>query len=148
MTPIQLFINRIAALINADTSWLASPDNMKMALVAAPFVPAPTLVAGDLTLATFDGSGPPNVPAGAQNLILDSVTGSWGVSLKEPTGGFIWICSTAPLVPETIYGYALLDSDLELIASALLDEPVVISAVGNYVQISSVFGFLSYQPIS
>jgi hypothetical protein len=67
--------------------------------------------------------------------------------LKEPVGGFKWVCTADPAVPEVVYGYALLDSGGTILYfSDLLPAPVTISAAGNFVELSAVLGYLQSVP--
>ena len=146
MIPTAAFTAQINNLVATDTTWLANASPNTVALVIAPFTPAPTLQASDLTLASFTGGDPKSITAGNQTKIFDSTTGRRGILLVEPAGGLNFVCTGLTGLPQTVYGYALLKADGTLIATALLDTPQTIVAVGNNVLINATFGFLQYIP--
>lgn len=148
MVPVQAFIDSINELVRTDTEFLAATDANRVALVVAEFTPNPALVLASLTLATFPGYAVKDITIGSQTLIYDSVSGRYGILLREPIGGLNFVCTGTPTPPETVYGYALIRDDNVLIATALLPTPIVIAAVGNSVSVPAVFGYLSYVPYS
>jgi hypothetical protein len=97
-----------------------------------------------LTLASFAGSTPITVPAPPQLETIDNETGRFGVLMKEPVGGYKFLCTTAPDTPETVYGWVVYDEeDALLYFTELLPNPVVITDVGNFVELTAVLGYLS-----
>lgn len=131
----QALRNQALALLAADTSTLAPAANaIYMALVMAPFVPSETLVFADLTLATFTGSDPLALTVGAQPEAyvpgsLDSI-----IDLLAPAGGFRWVTGDLVNLPQTIYGYVLLDhAKTTVLASANFASPVILTAAGERV---------------
>jgi len=144
MYPVNFFAQQVNTLVRNSTDLMnpASPNLLK--LVNAPFTPTGSLVYADLSWATFDGSDPIANASGAPNVVFDPDTGQWGLVMKEPAGGFTWIVGDAGGLPETIYGYALVNSDEDtLLASALLPSPIVLTATGQFVQLSALFGYCS-----
>ena len=118
-----------------------------MFLVTNSFVPSKNLTVTDLELAEYDGGEAKDIPFGPQLFILDNTTGRKGVLLKEPVGGYKWICSVPPDPVKTVYGWAIINVDGDAVFFAdLLPVPVPITAVGNAVEITAVLGWLENQP--
>jgi len=148
MIPTQATVDFINSLYaNNTTVWGAAANTAMIRLVQAEFVPSAALVTGDLTFATFDGSDAIEIPFGAQTVIRDSVTGRVGILLKEPLGGFHWLCGDTVNLPQTIYGYTVQNiATGNLLWSGLLPESRVISGVGDFVEITSLLGYLLINP--
>ena len=123
-------------LLAADSTTLAPAAlaNM-MALVMAPIAPSEALTFADLTLATFDGSTPIACGTGTQPTGEDPFSGAEVLSIKVPAGGFRWESTGVTNLPQTIYGYVLLDNALAvLLASAAFDAPITITAVDQVIE--------------
>jgi hypothetical protein len=129
-----------AKLMAADVAFLASVTPPKVVLVAAPFTPGSGLVdPSTLTECSFTGGEPKPITAGTQQVFYDQVSGNYCLFLKEPAGGWTWVCSAIPAQAETIYGYALVTADDALVlGSELLADPVSISAVGQAVVLPNI----------
>ena len=139
----------LGELLAADTSTLAPATANKVALISANFALSEELAVGDLTLATFTGSTPKAGASGAQQAGTDPLTGDQVVTNLTPAGGWRWECTAAPASPETIYGYALLDTTLAtLLGAALLDAPVTITSVGDFVDLGAITIRFVRQPMS
>lgn len=136
MTPTQTTFLDMLSKLAASTATLnktAGSENL-MALVISNFTPSRDLVIGDLTLATFTGSDPLEVTAGAQQVGFDPVRGQWFIELIPPVGGWYWECSAAPADPERVYGLALTDNPgTGLLGSWLLPDSVLIQSVADSV---------------
>lgn len=137
MTPMLELRLALGDALSADTTTLAPAVNAnKIALVMADFVPSEGLVAGDLSLATFDGGDPIAGATGAQLVGVDPVTGQQVIDIKEPLGGWRWEVTGATDLPQTIYGFALLDSTLAtLFAVEHFDEPITLNAEGQFIEV-------------
>lgn len=135
MLPVKSVREAAGTLLAADTTTLAPAVNAnKIALIAAPFTPDENLTLAGLTLATFTGSAPKTGATGAQPTGNDPLTGEQVISISPPVGGYIFKCTVAPGVPETIYGYCLTDNaGATLLAMALLPQPITIAAVNDQV---------------
>lgn len=132
MIPSQSVADAMVALLAADTATLANATPNKVALVASSFTPSRALALGAITLATFTGSTPLSAGSGTQQVFTDPVTGLKLIQVKEPAGGWNWICSATPTLPETIYGWVLLVNDLSaILGSGLLDTPIPVAASGQ-----------------
>lgn len=137
------------ALAADDTSLAPATDANKIALIAADFVLDESLVIGDLTLATFNGSTPLAGATGTQLAGIDPLTGEQIITIKEPAGGYRWECAVAPGAPETIYGFALIDNaGTGLLAVELLPEPITIAAVGDQIDIGNATLRMVLAPLS
>lgn len=146
LVPSKAFNDAIAALVAADTAWLASASPITVKLTTNEFTESDTNVLADLNFATFTGSAAKTITTGNQVVIRDEDSGALGVQLKEPVGGLNFVCTAAPGSPEVITGYAVILNGVTLIASARLDANKSIGFVGDYVDLSAVFGFLPPLP--
>lgn len=139
MLPMRALRLALGELLAADTTTLAPVTANKVALIVAAFSLTENLVVGDLTLASFTGSTPKSGAAGAQQAGVDPVTGDQVVTILAPAGGWRWECTAAPGVPQIVYGFALLDSTLAtLLGAAILDNPVSIANVSDFVDLGKV----------
>ena len=149
MLPMIAVRLQIGELLAADTTTLAPATANKIALIAAPFTPEENMVVGDITLATFTGSTAKAGASGAQGVGTNPLTGEQVITNLAPAGGWRWVCTGAPTPPETIYGYALLDTTLAtLIALAILPDPITIQAVGDEVDLGAVTFTVVIQPLN
>lgn len=146
MQPNQIAVDRFSAtLVAASGPFGADSEGLEVKLAAQPFTPGLGLLESDLVEATFVGYAAKTAVA-PQLLIRRPGGGNWGILLVEPAGGFKWICTTAPVSAQTIYGFFAL-GDAGDIYSALLAVPKVIQFVGDYVEISAELGFLTTSPL-
>jgi hypothetical protein len=130
---------KAAQLLAADTATLAQAANANViALVMAPFTPGESISIGDLTLATFDGNTPIAVGLTTQPTALDPNTNDMIIDMIPPVTGFRWQTSGVTNLPQTIYGYALLDHTLATIfATDLLPSPVTLTAIDQRVDVGA-----------
>lgn len=92
-------------------------------------------ILADLTLAAFEGYGAIECAAGAPQVAINPVTGAFEVRLREPAGGFEWIAGGEDL-PETIYGFAVLNNaGTLLIAAQNFDTPIVLNAANQVIDV-------------
>jgi len=150
MLPMLALRLQIGELLAADDTTLAPAANAnKMALIAAAFTPDEGLEEGDLTYASFDGSTPITGVVGTQQAGVDPATLDQIVTIKEPAGGWRWESTGVTNLPQTIYGFALLDNALAvLLAVASLDEPVTITAAGQEINLGACKLTIVQQPVS
>jgi len=140
MIPTLLIENAMRDLLAADAATLAPAALANhVHLIAAPFTPGSATDFTTLTPATFTGSTAKNAGVGTQQSFVDAVNNANIVQLLEPAGGWHWQCTAAPATPETIYGYACTDNaDAVTFGSDLFDPPIVITGVGDAVDIPEV----------
>jgi hypothetical protein len=140
MIPTLALREKAMKLLAADAATLAPPALANhMWLVMSNFVPAETTVLTDFTLATFDGSTPIDVTVGTQPEGLDPATKDAIIDISPPAGGFRWETTGVTNLPQTIYGYALLDNaDAVLLGCGLLDSPITLNAVNERIDIGDV----------
>jgi len=143
--PTRLALQEINSTFVANDAIFGEDPAHQVILVISSFVPGPDLQLTDLTEATFPGYSEITVPAPPQLAILDNDTGRFGAVLKEPVGGYKWVCTAAPDPSQVVYGWALADSDGNLWFTELLPEPITISDVGNFVELTAVVGYLSLE---
>jgi hypothetical protein len=144
--PVRLALGNLLA---ADTATLAPATANKIALVSAAFTPNENLTATDLVYATFVGSTPKAGASGPQGVGQKPSTGEQYITILTPVGGWRWVCTTAPGSPETIYGYAMLDTTLAtLLAMAIFDTPYIIRNVNDEIDLGSVPMTFVLQPLS
>jgi len=119
-------------LLAADEETLANEDALKVFLVISSFVPSLDLVLDDLDLATFTGSAAKLATVGEQQVFVDPTTNQEQIQILEPAGGWSWICTADPTLPETVYGWVLTDNaGTGLLGSGLLATPVTIASSGQ-----------------
>lgn len=131
----QALRDKAMALLAADASTLAPvANNIYLALVKGPFVPSEALAFADITLADFDGSTAIGVTLGTQPEALQPGTLDSVIDLSPPVGGFRWVTTGLTNLPQTIYGYVLLDhAKTTILASALFTSPIVLTIAGERV---------------
>ncbi len=149
MLPMIALRKKLGTLLAADVPTLAPAVPNKIALINAPFSLDENLLIGGLSLATFTGSAPIAGTAGAQGVGTDPLTGDQIITNRAPAGGWRYVCTVAPGAPETIYGFALTDTaGAVLLAAALLVTPIVITAIGDEVDLGAVTIAFVIQPMS
>jgi hypothetical protein len=140
MLATQNVIDRIPTLLAADATTLnpAAGDELEMVLLMADFAPAPNLVIGDLTLATFDGSGALSCAAGAPFVATDPLTGEKVITPREAAGGWRWETTGVTNLPQTIYGAALVSDDqATLFGVDHFDTPIVLTAADQEINLGT-----------
>lgn len=148
MLPVIALRTALGDLLAGDIPTLAPAAANKIALVANNFVLDENLVLTDFTLASFTGSTPLAGTAGAQDVGIDPTTQDQVITNIAPAGGWRWECTGAPAVPETIYGYVLLDNAAAVVlAMALLPTPVSIANVGDFIDLGAVTFTFVAQPL-
>lgn len=131
---------KMAQLLAADATTLApAADANIVALVMAAFTPGEGMVVGDLTLATFDGSTPLAAGVGTQPEGLDPNTADAIITIKSPVGGWRWETTGVTNLPQTIFGYALLNDDgTVLLGADTLPDTITLTAVNQVIQLPDV----------
>lgn len=139
MGPTAALQARLGALLAGDTTTLAqASDANVIALVQSNTTYSPTLVAADLELADFDGSTEIAGATGAQLSGTDPATGDQIVTIKEPAGGWRWETTGVTNLPQTIYGFALLnEAKTTLYGYERLATPVTLTAADQVIDIGS-----------
>jgi len=122
-------------LLAADTATLAPAANAnKMMLVKAVFAEGEGLILADLTAADFDGSTPLDIGLNTQPEGLNPGSNDAVIDLKLPAGGLRWETTGVTHLPQTIYGYALVDNGITVVLAAkLFDNPVTLTAINQRV---------------
>lgn len=149
MTPAKLLSDALASLLAADATTLApAADNNIVSLVISPFTPDPGLDITTLMLATFTGSAPKLAGLGTQTVFRDPISGLRVIQIKEPIGGWNWVCTVTPGAPETVYGVLLTDeAGTVYLGSELLESPTTIALAGDGVTVGSLwFSFMPNNP--
>jgi len=141
---------QLGELLAADDTTLApAADNNVVALMMETVAVNENLTPDDLDLATFTGATPKLAGLGTQQAGIDPATGQQRVTILEPAGGWRWETTDAVNLPQTIYGFALLNEALdELYGVQLLDTPVVLTAAGQEINIGTVAMKIVQQPLS
>ena len=150
LMPMQAVRMQIGALLAADATTLApGAAANKIMLIKAPFNLNEQLTLGALTAADFTGSAPKSGAIGAQQVAVDPILGEQVITINVPAGGWRWVTADAVHLPQTIYGYALIDdAGAVLIGAATLDTPVQLTASGQQVDIGEVVMKIVPQPVS
>lgn len=131
---------KASQLLAADTATLAqAADNNVIALVMGGFTPSEALLVGDVVLATFDGSTPILVGLGTQPEGLDPNTNDSIITLLPPVGGWRFETTGTTNLPQTIFGFVLLNDALDtLLASALLPNPITLTGINQVIELDGV----------
>lgn len=140
MVPTQVMLNSVATAIATDTTTLAAVLFLKVFLVKAAFTPGGNLVVGDLTAADFAGSTPIANTSAVMLKYLDPATGEWIIEVPPPVGGWHWqTTSGVTNLPQTIYGYACVDSTSAILyGTELLPAPLLLNANAQGVDVPAV----------
>jgi hypothetical protein len=139
MFATQAIITAASGLLGADTTTLAGA--LKVGLAMNNFTPGPGLTAADLTPATFTGSGLIAVTAATRADNFDPATGDRIINITVPAGGWLWSTTDATNLPQTIYGAYVGTSTPpagNLYGAVLFDEPIVLTAADQQVQLDEV----------
>jgi len=111
----------------------------KVVPLKAAYTPGLDLVFADLSLANFDGST--GLTQDDEPVIYtDPGTGDIIVNLVEPAGGWEWVTSGVTNLPQTIYGYALLNAagNAVLAVTEPLASPITLNAAGQGIDAGSL----------
>ena len=139
----------LGTLFADDVTFLAAAGGNKVVLLKADFTPDENLTFADITVADFDGYAAKTPTAGAQQVGTDPLTQEQLVTLVEPVGGWRWATTGLTNLPQTIYGYALLDTTGAILyAIEHLATPLNLQAIGNEVNLGSVNFRMVQQPLS
>lgn len=139
MFPTEDAVSRFAADMIADTTIFAPAGPCKVELVQAPFTPGLDTSSLTVTPATFTGSTPIAAGVPPHQLFQDPFTGDWFLQFKEPLGGWHWVTGDAVGLPQTIYGWVLLDAaGAACYGSELFATPIVLTAGGQGIDIPQV----------
>lgn len=144
MIPSQALFDAMVNLLAADTATLANTTANKVSLVVSNFVPARGLDLGTLTLASFNGSTALAAGTGTQQVFTDPISALKCIQIKEPAGGWNWICGATPSPAQTVYGWVLTNGAIdELLGAGLLATPIPISLIGQGLSIDYVRTFFT-----
>jgi hypothetical protein len=136
LTPNSVWYNHNAVLINADATSLANVGcSVRLAKNPAAF--NRDRVAGDMDEATFDGYGVLN-PDALPELVYEATRKQFLSRLVPPAGGWAFICNGVGGLPQTIYGYFVLNSMGALIGCEALPSPVLLTTPGQFITIPDV----------
>lgn len=138
--PTQTLLNRLNALLAADTTTLApAAGGVKVHLAQNSFAPSLSLGLASLTEASFTGYAALLAAVGTQQSFQDPTTGNGIVQLIEPLGGWHWASSAATGLPQTIYGFYVTDNGTAtLYGAALFSSPVTLTAQGQGIDVAQV----------
>jgi len=104
----------------------------KVVPLKAAYTPGPDLAFGGISVANFDGSTA-IVQDDEPVIYTDPGTGDIIVNLVEPAGGWQWVTTGTTNLPQTIYGYALLNAAGNALVGVTvpLVDPIVLTASGQ-----------------
>jgi hypothetical protein len=150
MLPMKNLRLALGTLLAAQATTLApATDPNVLALISAPFNLTENLIAADLTLADFTGSTPIEGVTGTQEVGIDPVTLAQVIEVTPPLGGYRWETTNTTNLPQTIYGYALLNNAMStLLAVGELPDPITLQDAGQFIDVDSVTLTFVQQPIS
>lgn len=140
----------LGTLLASDSSTLA-PATLpnKMGLAKNNFSLTENLVIGDIVAADFDGSTLIPGAAGAQQTGLDPATNDQVLTIKDPAGGYRWITTGSTQLPQTIYGYYLVDTTgANLLMAGRFNTPITLTDVGQVINLGQADTTFVAQPAS
>jgi len=136
MNPTQVILSAAATLLAADTVLLDNAADVEVILIKEPFTPGPDLVIGDLVEADFDGYTPLAKAGTSPVVTTDPATGDKIIRLPDPAGGWNWATTGVTNLPQTIYGFAVMnEAETVILCSETFDTPIVLTAVNQVVDI-------------
>lgn len=112
--------------------------------IIVPFTPGlDTVLVTATDKGTFAGSTAKVVASGARVPVTDPLTNEVAIQLPEPAGGFSFITTSGTNLPQTVHGLAISDDSTtfdgaDLLGTALLPEPVELTATAQLVTVDSV----------
>ena len=137
--------NSVAAKPSSGTLGSGS-DNARPRRKRAPlravmnnFAPSEQTLLSDVVLADFTGSTPIDLVVGAEPEAFNPVTNASQIDLAAPLGGFRWVTGDAVHLPQTIFGYVLLNHGSTVVmASQLLDTPITLTSFPQVIDLGDV----------
>jgi hypothetical protein len=137
--PTNVLIEAMANLIGADPATLGNTALIAVALVKEPFTPGPNIVIGDLVLADFVTSTPLPVATAVTRVWSDPVSGQWQIEPRAPAGSWHWDVTAGTNLPQTIYGFALIDNTgAEVYGTQPLPAPVLLTTIGQAIDLDTL----------
>jgi len=138
MIPSTAFLQQAATAVAVTVPpWGAAA--YKIGLIKDAFTPSPSLVKADVVMADFTDSDPKDLNETTAKFGIDPITGDWLLVLTPPAGGWIWATPDTVNLPQTIYGWCLLNTaGTVLLGSDLIDPPVAVTAALDVVDLGSL----------
>lgn len=140
----------MGTLLAADATTLAPALSAnKVVLIKTAFTPSENLVPGNYTEADFDGYAAKAGVTGTQESAIDPLTNQQVLTMTEPAAGWRFQSTGITNLPQTIYGFALVDSTkATVLGSQLLPTPVPITNSGQEINLGTVKFTVNLQPLS
>ncbi len=114
-----LMMNNIMGAIAAvDQLGSDTGEAKKVILFKNDFDPGVATLLGDLTLADFDGYAAKNLAEGVGLVGVDPLSLNREVVVKQAAGGLIWTLSGVTNLPQTIFGFAIVNKDADTLYAA------------------------------
>jgi len=137
MDPVTMkdLYDTLSGLVGDDTTTFL---NSTIGLFINDATPAYDSVAGDFDPATFTGYAVITVTSVSLNVSTDPATGDQIWTLVPPAAGWYWEVTGATGLPQTVFGWRWKLSGGELIEGARLDEPIVLTAIGNSINLGPI----------
>lgn len=149
MVPTLLLKQALAESLAADTTTLAPVAGNKIHLIQEEFIPGDDTDFTALTEATFTGATAKVLGTGVQPVGTDPETGQFVISQLEPAGGLRWEATALTNLPQTIWGFVETDNtSADTYGSDLLEEPVTLTKVGDFVEIPWARFTLAQTPLT
>jgi hypothetical protein len=148
MIPTNTILDAIVNLLAADATTLANLTALKVHLAIAAFTPGPGLTPSDFTEATFTGGSALAAGTGTQEVFVDPSSGLRTIQIKEPAGGWHWLCTAGTGLPQTVFGFFVTDNgDTTVYGSQRLSAPLTITASGQAIDLPWIrFTFAANSP--
>jgi len=134
LTATQAIFERGMSLLGADTTTLnkTSTSRNQMILFQNNVAPGRGQVIGDFVEADFTGYNPVEIVEGPMPQTDDPATGDALVTFPPVAGGFTFTTTGTTSLPQTIYGFAIVDDAKTVVyAAGLLEDPVTLTGSGQ-----------------
>lgn len=120
-------------------------EAVSVRLIKVPFTPADDTIFVDADEADFDGYAGIDITAGSRSVYEDPSTSELFCPLPIPAGGWQYPVTGNTHLPETIYGYVVMGGAAadpltggQVLATALFDSPIVLTILGQVIEIPDV----------
>lgn len=137
MLPVSATRLRLGTLLGADATTF-SPAALKNLLILFQnniAINDATLMA-NLTEATFDGYAAISLPLGGATVGIDPLTGQQFLDVIPGLAGNIFTCTGGAAEPQTVYGYAIVNSTKTiLLAAQNFTPPVTFTGAGQILDV-------------
>lgn len=148
LVPTAAFNATIIDRISTDGAFLAY-DSLVAVWISSNFTPSPNLQLSDVELLVLDGLwDSPVLPTNNALILRDRESGALGLGLNTGNNGLRLRLNDTLETEILLYGFAIVIDGDRILASCKFAEPKSMRYLGDYIEPSTVFGFLPVQPFN